>query len=299
MIKKNNFNILLEEKLYTNDFLEVYQSVVDHANKNQIVMFNQDLAILIGKIGYIINESLVEPKIKDNTTYESLYFLCVKILDDKVLLDFLLACRINSNSNKIKHSTSNIEEVDITEVTRIYNRLIDLLSIKLEFSPLKNCKLILNETKTINFKENEKHEVIGSSKLTFSLDNKFLFEKFEKNLLGKIIIYCTSGSDTEKYNIKYKLNDKTTLLKENVCFTKKDKLPLSFNVDYSLLVNDKLSIELIVEVLEEKEQYQLVETEKKVGLIFKKKVTEDVVTTKFLIVKTYNIPLETFVEIIK
>ena len=228
MIKNKNFEEVLGKSFKRKEFVAFYKSAVDNASENHEVVFYQNMAILIGQIGYKLDECLASPKIKSHTTYGSNKLICIDLLHDgelKFIFD-----QLNTNSNIVKHSTNGVIQIGIGEVLFYYNNMIQRLSNLFKSDAIRRLKIYPQSSfhspaarpssnysnrapKPLGYnrrpsspkmaalkpiapkkpnpeatKKYEVFEMIGKHKLNIRLDNAFKFDKYEKVYKGELII---------------------------------------------------------------------------------------------------------------
>ena len=142
---KNDANSIISNAINNSDIMNEYRNVQESIRSKNILNFSRDLQVYGVQLALIISKGMISPTMGNDCNYrEAVHFLCVKILNDSLLKNYIEVSPINPVANGIKHTADkNKKPIDIESTVYHFNKMIDKLVKVLNAPVLNKMKLTM------------------------------------------------------------------------------------------------------------------------------------------------------------
>ena len=287
IIQKNisNKEALVSEFLKRKDFKECKEEVETSYYKNKRTVFITQLQILITKLGLIVSELMLKPKLIDGNCSLSISYLTQDILDKPGLYKILRALEINKSGNMNKHSLDEVKLIETDSIVSNYNFMCECLASKLRINAFNNAKInkvSVNPINRICSESNcEKYLMIGNVKTKLTLSSNSSIDRYNKVVNCKLSIKLDGLN--EYYNLSYSIKNNDCngriITKGTTSFSNSKSLSLDLPIRFAE-VNANNGVNIFTELELTKQVKTKVKSTKTIsyetGRIFKKTISKEI-----------------------
>ena len=268
----DNANQVVQREISKSEFVAVYKSTCENAERGFITVFSTTMQSLVTKLGLLISEVVIGPKILNYTYIGSINYLGLKILKNPVLLKHLQVTDINENANKVKHTLSSNSPIDIQDSIHQYNRLIQELINKCNLPSLSSIKIENKKSSIFEEKKSVKYEALADHRLEILLAPFYEYDAFEK--LAKVpftVKWQKPSNDIISVELKSQISNR--IITSKVMAMVGNSMRLVLNLKKEDVVNDRVKLIATIKIIRvikvSKTRTRYYET----GFIFKKTVS--------------------------
>jgi hypothetical protein len=268
----DNANQVVQREISKSEFVAVYKSTCENAERGFITVFSTTMQSLVTKLGLLISEVVIGPKILNHTYIGSINYLGLKILKNPVLLKHLQVTDINENANKVKHTLSSNSPIDIQDSIHQYNRLIQELINKCNLPSLSSIKIENKKSSIFEEKKSVKYEALADHRLEILLAPFYEYDAFEK--LAKVpftVKWQKPSNDIISVELKSQISNR--IITSKVMAMVGNSMRLVLNLKKEDVVNDRVKLIATIKIIRvikvSKTRTRYYET----GFIFKKTVS--------------------------
>lgn len=148
---KNDANSIISNAINNSDIMNEYRNVQESIRSKNILNFSRDLQVYGVQLALIISKGMISPTMGKDCNYrDAVHFLCVKILNDSLLKNYIEVSPINPVANGVKHTADkNKKTIDIESTVYHFNKMIDKL-VKIINAPVLNkLKLTISNSTSV------------------------------------------------------------------------------------------------------------------------------------------------------
>jgi hypothetical protein len=243
----SNANFKIKKLLEATEFVALHQAALEQIEKKYNTLFTTTLQSIITKIGLMVSEVVVAPKLTTNTYLGSIDYLGYKILKNPAIVKHLRVTKINENANYVKHSLNKLKDVNIEDSIDQYNRLINGIIKTLDLPAFHKAKLLPKTNTIFEEKKSVKYELIGPHRVEVLLARFYELDVYEKTAKVLLTIRWQEQSfDHLSLSVKSIVSDKIIYFQNKIDMyssqEKKIYLPLK-NED---LVNNRVRLRIFM-----------------------------------------------------
>lgn len=150
VVLKDNGAQIAQDLVWQSENIAMFKSAQSNADHHYVNDLTLHLQTLVLKIGLIVSECLVSPKMSGLGNYlNSIDYLCHRVIRDDSLYRYLKADDVNGNANTVKHTIEHKTSLDFDEIIRHYNELISKTIAVTRLNPLKTYYIVVGSKKDL------------------------------------------------------------------------------------------------------------------------------------------------------
>jgi hypothetical protein len=278
MIKlTNDANQKIQKLLEANEFIALHKAALEQIENKYTTIFTTTLQSIITKIGLMVSEVVISPKMTTSTYLGSIDYLGIKILKNPSRVNHLRITEINGNANLVKHTLNKIKNVNIEDSVEQYNRLINEIVKTLGLTSFVKAKLVPKSNTIFEEKKSIKYELIGPHRVEVLLAPFYELDAYEK--VAKVLLtlkWTEQSFDHLSLSVKSIVSNRIIYFQKNIYMHSSQSLKVHLPLKNEDLVNNRVRLRIFITA----------STNYETGFIFKKTNTSIVGEKTFIIENT-------------
>ena len=203
----NNANQIAAKKLGMDNSVGAYKSAATAMQHGYRHQFASSMQTYVTKIGLILSDCVVSPKISTGTYLGSIDYICKKLLKNIQLYNVMRAIEINDAGNEVKHTIKDVD-LNIDFILKQYNSFVTEIVKATGLNAFKKCYLNKERNaRDIPLVAEEKHHkyfVVNNTKFQLKISPNYTVDQYSKKLTSKITIYWPEGKANHFIDVQIK-----------------------------------------------------------------------------------------------
>jgi hypothetical protein len=273
----NNANFKIKNLLEATEFVALHKAALEQIENKYNTLFTTTLQSIITKVGLMVSEVVISPKMITTTYLGSVDYLGFKILRNASIVKHLKVTEINGNANLVKHSLGSIKNVNIDDSVKQYNHLISEIVKTLGLSSLNKAKLLPRANTIFEEKKSIKYELIGPHRVEVLLAPFYELDVYEK--VAKVLLtirWKEHSLDKLSLSVKSIVSDKIIFFHNKIDMNSNQSFKVYLSLKNEDLINNRVRLRI----------FMTASSTYETGFIFKKTNTLRVGEKTFIIENT-------------
>jgi len=257
----NDADFKIKKLLEATEFVALHKAALEQIEKKYNTLFTTTLQSIITKVGLMVSEVVVSPKLATSTYLGSIDYIGFKILRNPSLVKHLRITEINGNANLVKHSLSTLKNVNIDDSVKQYNHLISEIIKTLGLNSFSKAKLLPRINTIFEEKKSVKYELIGPHRVEALLAPFYELDVYEK--VAKVLLtvrWKEQSFDKLSLSVKSIISDKIIYFQSKIDMYTSQSLKVYLPLKNEDLINNRVRLRI----------FMTVSSNYETGFIFKK-----------------------------